>query len=52
MVTPTLVVICRDDFRRHVDICLSYAIANQSMYILDRDGSIVALLCRNVVKVE
>lgn len=52
MVTATLVVVCRDDFQKHIDICLEYAVANQSMYILDRDGSIFALLCRHIVEVR
>jgi len=42
-----LTVVTREDFLVHIALCLDYADANRSLYVLGPTGAIVALLCRH-----
>lgn len=47
MGSEDLIVITRADFVAHADLCLEYVVVHRSLYVLGRDGSIVALMCRH-----
>lgn len=44
-----LVVVTREGFIRHPEICLDYAIQRRPVQVLNRDGSFAALLCRHTI---
>ena len=48
--SKTLAVVTREDFLAHPGVCLDFAIAKRSLYILEPSGAIVALLCRHTMK--
>lgn len=47
MGSEALAVVTLEDFYAHPDTCLEFVVARRSLYILGRDGRIVALFCRH-----
>lgn len=45
-----LCLVTREDFERFSAICLEYVLHAKAIYILNFDGSIIALLCRHQIQ--